>query len=99
MAFKPEWMPKNASGTPIDPAEWNRNDGFSPGQAALLRVPGIDLDETDAVRLDDLGSYDDDDAPASNQGFHCGALLAAQELGLGITDAEIAKKCRKGGAR
>jgi hypothetical protein len=63
VALKPEWMPRNASGTPVDPVEWNRNDGFSPGQAALLKVPGIDLDETDAVPLDDLGSYDDEDAP------------------------------------
>ncbi len=33
--------------------------------------------------------YDDDDAPSSDQGFHCGALLAAQELGFPVTDAEI----------
>ncbi len=37
----------------------------------------------------DLLPYDNDDAPASNQGFHCGALLAAKELGLGATDADI----------
>ena len=35
----------------------------------------------------DVLPYDDDDSPASNQGFHCGALLAAKELGLGVTDA------------
>ena len=33
--------------------------------------------------------YDDDDAPASNQGFHCGALLAAKELGFPVTDADV----------
>ena len=33
--------------------------------------------------------YDDDDAPSSNQGFHCGALLAAKELGLPVSDADI----------
>lgn len=33
--------------------------------------------------------YDDDDAPSSNQGFHCGALMAARELGYPVTDAEI----------
>ncbi len=37
----------------------------------------------------DVLPYDDDDSPASNQGFHCGALLAAKELGLGVTDPEI----------
>ena len=25
----------------VDPAEWNRNDGFSPGPMILLHVPGI----------------------------------------------------------
>jgi len=39
----------------------------------------------------DVLLYDDGDCPASNQGFHCGALLAAKELGLGVTDAEIEK--------
>jgi hypothetical protein len=33
--------------------------------------------------------YDDDDAPSSDQGFHCGALLAAKELGFPVTDADI----------
>lgn len=37
----------------------------------------------------DVLPYDDDDCPASNQGFHCGALLAAQELGLGATEVDI----------
>jgi len=37
----------------------------------------------------DLLEYDDGDAPVCNQGFHCGALLAAKELGLPIKDAEI----------
>ena len=37
----------------------------------------------------DVLPYDDDDSPTSNQGFHCGALLAAQELGLGVTTEEI----------
>jgi len=30
-----------------------------------------------------------DDCPASNQGFHCGALLAAKELGLDVSAADI----------
>ncbi len=37
----------------------------------------------------DVLQYDDDDCPASNQGFHCGALLAARELGLDVTDQDI----------
>ena len=34
----------------------------------------------------DVLLYDEDDSPASNQGFHCGALLAAKELGLDVTE-------------
>jgi hypothetical protein len=37
----------------------------------------------------DVLHYDDDDAPASNQGFHCGALMAAKELGLPVTEQDI----------
>ncbi|MBI3848913.1 MAG: hypothetical protein HY298_01285 [Verrucomicrobia bacterium] len=37
----------------------------------------------------DQERYDDDDAPASNQGFHCGALLAARELGLAVSPADV----------
>lgn len=37
----------------------------------------------------DVLPYDEGDCPASDQGFHCGALLAAKELGLPITDGEI----------
>lgn len=61
--LKPEWLPKNASGKAIDPTEWNRNDGFSVGQAIVLHVPGIDLIETGAAGLEDIGSSLDEDAP------------------------------------
>lgn len=39
----------------------------------------------------DVLQYDDDDCPASNQGFHCGALMAAQELKLGATEEDVAR--------
>jgi hypothetical protein len=39
-------MPANAGGVRIEPAEWNRNDGFSPGAMALADVPGLDLQAT-----------------------------------------------------
>ena len=35
-------MPRNKDGTPIDPTEMNRADGFSPGSAMLVKVPGLD---------------------------------------------------------
>lgn len=34
-------MPRNIAGKPIDPSEWNRNDGFSPGQMIITYVPGL----------------------------------------------------------
>jgi hypothetical protein len=39
----------------------------------------------------DVLEYDPDDCPASNQGFPCGALLAARELGLAVTKAELGR--------
>ena len=39
-------MPRSIAGKPIDPTEWNRNDGFSPGSMVLTFVPGLDLYRT-----------------------------------------------------
>jgi hypothetical protein len=39
-------MPRSRIGKPIEPAEWNRNDGFSPGSEVLTFVPGLDLRRT-----------------------------------------------------
>jgi hypothetical protein len=35
-------MPVNNKGVRIAPGAWNRNDGFSPGSAIVLHVPGLD---------------------------------------------------------
>jgi hypothetical protein len=35
-------MPANKSGVRIDPAEWNRNDGFSPASNLVAVIPGVD---------------------------------------------------------
>jgi hypothetical protein len=56
-------MPRNAQGTPIDPAEWNRNDGFSPGSEIVTRVPGVDLAKTGAAPITDIGRSLRRDAP------------------------------------
>ncbi len=42
VAFPEAAMPVNASDAPIDPTEWNRNDGFSPMPMILAHVPGLD---------------------------------------------------------
>ena len=39
-------MPRSLGVKPIDPTEWNRNDGFSPGSEILTFVPGLDLHRT-----------------------------------------------------
>src|SRR2546428_9352530 len=44
--FSPAEMPRSIAGKPIDPTEWNRNDGFSPGSDLLTFVPGLDLRQT-----------------------------------------------------
>lgn len=61
--LRPEMMPRNVAGVPIDPAEWNRNDGFSPGSMLLASVPGIDLGRTGAAPITDIGASLRRDAP------------------------------------
>ncbi len=42
----------------------------------------------------DLFFYDDGDCPASDQGFHCAALVAAKELGFSITENDIERAAK-----
>lgn len=55
----------------------------------LYIPPRLTPEKPIAKTYHDQLPYDDDDAPSSNQGFHCGALLAAKELGFPVTDADI----------
>ncbi|MFL5896697.1 MAG: hypothetical protein ACJ76Z_16480 [Thermoleophilaceae bacterium] len=55
-------MPRNAAGKPIQPRQWNRNDGFSPGSLITTHVPGLDLEKTHGVPINDLARTNDDDA-------------------------------------
>ncbi len=50
----PSDMPKNAKGKRIDPTEFNRADGFSPGSSILTYVPNLSLKQTGAVPLTNL---------------------------------------------
>jgi hypothetical protein len=56
-------MPANVNGVHVDPTEWNRNDGFSPGEPILLSVPGIDLAKTGAAPITDMAQSLDHNAP------------------------------------
>jgi hypothetical protein len=55
VALAPDATPRNAAGVPIDPTEWNRNDGFSPGSTILTVVPGLDLERTGTAPETDIG--------------------------------------------
>lgn len=55
----------------------------------LYVPPRLHADKLIYKTYHDQLPYDDDDAPSSNQGFHCGALLAAKELGLPVADEDI----------
>src|SRR3954471_4460391 len=48
-------MPANTDGIRIDPTDLNRNDGFSPGQPIVTRVPGLDLAKSKAAPITDVG--------------------------------------------
>ncbi|MGS2620035.1 hypothetical protein ACVCAH_37030, partial [Micromonospora sp. LZ34] len=56
-------MPANVHGTPINPAEWNRQDGFSPGSPILVHVPGLDAAATGIAPVTDIGRSLAPDAP------------------------------------
>jgi hypothetical protein len=54
VAFHRESMPANADGIRIDPTEWNRNDGFSPGPQITLVIPGLDPVRSGLAPVTDL---------------------------------------------
>ncbi|HZR80326.1 MAG TPA: hypothetical protein VFD92_04440 [Candidatus Binatia bacterium] len=58
-----ESMPTNKDGVHVDPTEWNRNDGFSPGSQIFTFVAGLDLEATGAAPSTDIGRSLEEDAP------------------------------------
>ena len=60
-------MPRNIANNPIRPDDWNRNDGFSPGQKIVTRVPGLDtpaaFQNTGAVPVTDMAQFRRADQP------------------------------------
>jgi hypothetical protein len=57
----------------------------------LFLPPRLKPDKINMRTYMDMLPYEDGDPPSSNQGFHCGALMAARELGYDVTDADIAR--------
>ncbi|MEC9363886.1 MAG: hypothetical protein VYC42_11755 [Pseudomonadota bacterium] len=56
-------MPRNLAGLPLRPDEWNRNDGFSPGQLMVTYVPGLDPAVSGIGNVTDIEASLADDAP------------------------------------
>jgi hypothetical protein len=67
IAFDDAAMPQNSNGQVISAGSYNLNDGFSPGQTIVVRVPGLDTPEalaaTDPVPLNQLGRYEEPKTP------------------------------------
>jgi hypothetical protein len=49
LALRDAMMPRNVDGVPVRAADYNRSDGFSPGQTIVTVVPGLDLRRSRAV--------------------------------------------------
>ncbi len=63
VAFDMDSMPANKQGVRVDPAEWNRNDGFSPSQLIVTQVPGLDLEQSGVPPIGDLSQSLSPDSP------------------------------------
>lgn len=59
----PAATPANVAGVHIDPTEINRNDGFSPGSAIAVHLPGIDPAASGLAPITDMGASLRRDAP------------------------------------
>ena len=63
VAFTAAMMPASAAGVHLDPAAWDRSDGFSPGGPILTVLPGADLTASGVAPITDIGASLNRDAP------------------------------------
>jgi hypothetical protein len=61
--FAVDSMPRNNHDVPVEPSDYNLNDGFSQGASIMLKVPGVDLAQTGAAPITDVERSLDADAP------------------------------------
>ena len=54
LALRDAMMPRDVDGKPVRAADYNRSDGFSPGQIIVTRVPGLDLRRSRAVPVTNM---------------------------------------------
>ncbi len=68
LALEAAVMPRNVAGISIDPSDANRNDGFSPGNLIVTKVPGLDsptaFRASGLVPITDVQRYADRDQSA-----------------------------------
>lgn len=55
LALTNEMMPRSKDGAPIQASDYNRSDGFSPGQIIVTLVPGLDLRRSGAAPVTNMG--------------------------------------------
>ena len=60
--FRADSLLQNSDGVRMDPREWNRNDGFSPGALIAALLPGLDADTSGLPSHTDLARSLDEDA-------------------------------------
>ena len=58
-----ESLPANVGGVHIDPTHWNELDGFSPAAAALVQIPDVDLEASQAAPVTDPAASLDPESP------------------------------------
>lgn len=56
VAFPDAAMLTNDAGVGVDPTEWNRSDGFSPGPKILTSAPGLDPAASGVPPVTDIGA-------------------------------------------
>ena len=54
VALRNRDMPANRQGRHVRAADYNRSDGYSPGQIIVTRVPRLDLRRSGAVPVNDM---------------------------------------------
>ncbi|MFT6942197.1 MAG: hypothetical protein ACJA2F_000378 [Nitriliruptoraceae bacterium] len=72
-----EGMPRSVGAKPMDPSEWNRNDGWSPGSPVLTFIDDLDLE----------GSFDTDRPMLETP-----ALSLATDAPIVIVDADTGER-------
>lgn len=60
VALPQDQLPANADGVVVDVSRQNRADGFSPGSAALMLIPGVDPDGSALPPITDIARSLDD---------------------------------------